>query len=68
MRPREVLQLFDELRVGIGLFGILHDGRRSQQEQRRFPQVEGGQMPLERVDGRVGAAVELRQGQRQAPD
>ena len=68
MGPREVFQLFDDLRIGIGPLGIFHDGRRRQEKQRGFPQIERGQVPLERIDGAVGPAIELRQGQWQTPD
>ncbi len=40
----------------------------AKQKQRGFPQIERGQVSLERIDGAVGAAIELGQGQWKTPD
>ncbi len=68
MRPRQVFQTFDNLGIGICLFGVFDDGRRSQQQQGGFPQIEGGQVSFQRIDRAIRAAIELRKGQRKTSD
>ncbi len=60
----QVLQALGDGRVGGVPRRVLDDRRRGRKLQRRFPQVEGGEVALQGEGCFVSAAVELRQRQR----
>ncbi len=49
------------------LLGIGDDGNRTEELEGGFPQVKGRQVPLQGRLGIAGAAIQLREGQREPP-